>query len=229
MMRRALVLLSLMGVVATGCGGGVTVTETLSKTPRPKETVRAYFLRDGKVAPVERSIYARQPLWSALTGGPTDEERKLRFTTAFPDTWYANKLSRQGLAQLVYTLTQFNPAKPVQVGTKTYARADFENETPAILVESPLPFQHVQSPLRATGTANTFEATFNYDLADPDGKIIATHFVTATSGSGTRGTFDFTVPFTVGRSGLGELIVYERSAANGQRIHISEIPVYFEK
>ncbi len=108
-------------------------------------------------------------------------------------------------------------------------RADFEDETPIILVESPLPFQHVKSPLRATGTANTFEATFNYDLTDPDGKIIATHFVTATSGSGTRGTFDFTVPFTVDRSGLGELIVYELSAANGQRIHINEIPVYLEK
>jgi hypothetical protein len=106
-----------------------------------------------------------------------------------------------------------------------YTRADFEDETPSILVESPLPFQKVVSPLRATGTANTFEANFEYELADPDGKIIATHFVTATSGSGTRGTFDFTVPFAIARDGLGELIVYERSAKDGTRIHLIEIPI----
>ena len=90
-----------------------------------------------------------------------------------------------------------------------HAGADFEDETPIILVESPLPFEHVTSPLRVTGTANTFEATFNYDLVDSAGKVIATHFVTATSGSGTRGTFDFTVPYTVSKPGLGKLVVYE--------------------
>ena len=39
-----------------------------------------------------------------------------------------------------------------------YTRADFEDETPAILVESPLAFETVSNPIHATGTANTFEA-----------------------------------------------------------------------
>ena len=96
--------------------------------------------------------------------------------------------------------------------------------TPAILVESPLPFQAVSSPLRVTGTANTFEATFEYDLLDPAGKVLSHHFETATSGSGTRGTFDFTIRFEA-PNGLGKLVVYERSAKDGSRIHVSEIPL----
>ena len=82
----------------------------------------------------------------------------------------------------------------------------------------------MSSPLRVTGTADTFEATFDYDLLDPAGKVLSHHFVTATSGSGTRGTFDFTIPFEA-PNGLGKLVVYERSAADGSRIHQVEIPL----
>ena len=59
------------------------------------------------------------------------------------------------------------------------------------------------APLRLAGTANTFEATFEYDLLDPAGKVLKHDFVTATSGSGTRGTFDVTIPFEA-PNGLGE-------------------------
>jgi germination protein M len=131
---------------------------------------------------------------------------------------------RARTAELVYILSQFQPAKPVEVGGKRFTRADFEDLTPAILVESPLPFQAVSAPLRVTGTANTFEATFEYELLDPGGNVLARHFVTATSGSGTRGTFDFTVPFEA-PAGLGKLVVFERSAADGSRIHQVEIPL----
>jgi hypothetical protein len=54
--------------------------------------------------------------------------------------------------------------------------------------------------------------------------VISHHFVTATSGSGTRGTFDFTVPFEA-PNGLGKLVVFELSAADGSRIHQVEIPL----
>ena len=139
-----------------------------------------------------------------------------------------NPLSGAALAETVYTLTQFSNAASVTVNGKRYTRAAFEDYAPLILVESPLPFEIVHSPLRATGTANTFEATFNYDLVGPDGKVIAHHFVTATSGSGTRGTFDFTVPFTVSQRGQGKLVVYELSAKDGSRIHQVEIPLQLE-
>jgi hypothetical protein len=138
-------------------------------------------------------------------------------------------LSRAATAQVVYTLTQFSGTRTVEVNGKRYTRANFEDLTPAILVELPLPFETVRSPLHAAGSANTFEATFEYDLVDAGGKVLAHHFVTATSGSGTRGTFDVTIPFTVEKSGPGKLIVYESSAENGKRIHVVEIPLTLER
>ena len=114
----------------------------------------------------------------------------------------------------------------VDIQGNTLTRADFEDLTPAILVESPLAFEDVRSPLRVTGTANTFEATFSYELTDTDGLIVDENFVTATSGTGTRGTFDFTTePYTVPFDGVGALIVFERSAKDGSRINLVEIPL----
>jgi Immunoglobulin-like domain of bacterial spore germination len=230
-MRRLLFLVSLAALVA-GCGGKTvtvttteTVVSTVTTTTQGKTTVRIYLLRDGKVAPVSREVATTQraDLLRALSQGPTGAERQIGLTTAVPDT-PGEALSNEASAQTVYTLSQFAPTKPIDLDGKSYTRADFEDQTPAILVESPLPFRSVSAPLRVTGTANTFEATFEYDLLDPDGKVLSHNFVTATSGSGTRGTFDFTIPFEA-PNGLGKLVVYERSAADGSKTHAVEIPL----
>jgi hypothetical protein len=213
-------LVVLVGALAA-CGGTRTTTVTVTRTVSPElitAPVRIYFLRDGKVAPVERTLpVSRDSLLGALAAGPTARERALGLTGG------------SGVAQTVYTLSQFDPTRPVTVGGKQYTRGDLEDVTPAILVETPLPFQTVHGPqLHASGTANTFEATFQYELLDGSGKVLAHHFVTATSGTGTRGTFDFTVPFAVDRAGAGKLVVFENSAENGQRIHQVEIPLTLE-
>jgi Immunoglobulin-like domain of bacterial spore germination len=223
---RRLIPLAVLGLVAAGCGGSKTVTVTTTRTitvtttaPAAKVAARVYLLRDGKVAPVAREVPSTRPadLLAALAKGPTQQERSAGLTTADPTT-------RAGLAQAVYTLSQLAPGSPVDYRGRTYTRADFEAETPVILVESPLPFAAVSSPLRVTGTANTFEATFEYELLDPAARVLAKHFVTATSGSGTRGTFDFTIRFSA-PDGVGKLVVYESSAADGSRIHQVEIPL----
>lgn len=136
------------------------------------------------------------------------------------------QLVDEALAQVVYTLTQFPTVERVELQERFLRRADFEDYTPAILVESPLSFEEVSSPLRATVTANTFEATFSHEVTDTDGRIVAEDFVTATSGIGTRGTFEFkTDPFTVPFEGVGGLIVFELSAKDGSRINLVEIPL----
>jgi hypothetical protein len=179
-------------------------------------------LTDGPRADEQQALGLRTAVSpSTLFGDLTVKNGVASFTTASP-------LARSALAQVVYTLTQFPTVKAVETGGKRYTRADFEAETPQILVESPLPFETVTSPLKATGTANTFEATFEYDLFDPEARILKHNFVTATSGSGVRGTFEFTVPFEVDTAGLGKLVVYERSAANGQRINLVQIPIRLE-
>jgi hypothetical protein len=94
-----------------------------------------------------------------------------------------------------------------------------------VLVESPLAFGEASSPLTARGTANTFEATFSFEILDEDGEMLAGDFVTATSGTGTRGTFRFEQPFVVEEEQEGTLVVFELSAEDGSRMNEVEIPL----
>ena len=243
------VLVAAAALLLAGCGGDEEATPTDTDTTTvPAETteLRVYWLRDGKVWPALREIDQTTAIAQAaldeLLAGPTAEEgAELEFTTAIPEDTegvvasvedgvatveLSTDLPDEPLAQVVYTLTQFVTVESVDIQGNTLTRADFEDFTPAVLVESPLSFESVASPLRVTGTANTFEATFNYELADTDGLIVDENFVTATSGTGTRGTFDFTTaPFTVPFDGVGSLIVFELSAKDGSRINLVEIPL----
>jgi hypothetical protein len=102
---------------------------------------------------------------------------------------------------------------------------DYEDQTPVVLVESPLPFDEVSSPLVFNGTANTFEATFSFEIQDSEGEIIASDFATATSGTGTRGTFDVSQPFVVDEDTSGALVVFELSAEDGSRTREIDVPL----
>jgi len=246
---KSLLLLAAAMLLAAGCGGDEEATSTDTRTTTvPAETteLQVYWLRDGKVWPARREVGQTRAIAQAaldeLLAGPTEQEgADLEFTTAIPadiegvvasvedgvaTVELSADLPDEPLAQVVYTLTQFVTVESVDIQGNTLTRADFEDFTPAILVESPLPFEEVTSPLRVTGTANTFEATFSYELTDTDGLIVDENFVTATSGTGTRGTFDFTTkPYTVPFDGVGSLIVFERSAKDGSRINLVEIPL----
>jgi spore germination protein GerM len=149
------------------------------------------------------------------------------------------------LAQVVFTLTQFPSVQGVEfkldgdpidvlggegiIIDHPMSREDYEDLSPAILVESPTLGQTVGSPLRITGTANVFEAVFRINIVDWDGLIIADQTVMASSGTGTRGTFDVTIPFEVGRAGIGALIVFADSPKDGSQIDVVEIPLQLEK
>ena len=104
-------------------------------------------------------------------------------------------------------------------------RRDFERVAPAILVESPLRGRRVRPPLRVRGTANTFEATFLLEMLGPDRRRLARRVVTATSGTGTRGTFDVTLRFRAPRGTALELYAYEESARNGRPINRIRVPL----
>ncbi len=166
-------------------------------------------------------------LIEALLEGATATENSIGLTSAIPKGAQPIPIrpNRLELAQFTYTLSQSHPTAPVTIDGKRYTRADFEEQTPAILVENPLPFTRVSSPIHATGTANTFEATFQYELKDAAGKVLAKHFAMATSGSGERGTFDLKIPFAVTQEQPGTLTVYEDSAATGKRINEYAIPL----
>lgn len=145
------------------------------------------------------------------------------------------------LAQVVFTLTQFPTVgqvqfeldgRPVQVFggeglilDHPVGRANYEELQPPILVESPAFGDTVVSPLRVRGTANVFEARLHVQLIDADGQVLVDRAVTASSGTGTRGTFDVTLTFGAARSGPGTLVAYSLSPKDGSRINIVQVPV----
>ena len=246
---RGLALVVLGLVLLAGCAGddeGGTDTDTTT-TPVETATLSLYWLRDGKVWPAARQVgdvLFDELAVDALLRGPTDEEQdELGLSTALPEEVDdlevevedgvatvefegSDELSQEALAQIVYTETAYPGVDSVAIGGSTYTRADFEDVTPPVLVESPLSFEEVTSPIRAQGTANTFEATFQYEVLDPDGEVVAENFVTATSGTGTRGTFDFTTAdFEAPSEGDVTLVVFEHSAEDGSRMNEVEIPL----
>jgi hypothetical protein len=211
-----------------------TVTTAAATTTAPSRVpmaLRLYFLApDGKLVAVPREVAQTQAPGGAalheLLAPPDGTSTKVPDDLALTISGGSAKvtgatLDGAALAQAVYTLTSFPTVQSVNGKT----RADVEAFAPPILVEQPSPDATVTSPLHVTGTANTFEATFNYKLEDAAGKVLAKNFVTATSGSGTRGTFDFTVPFTVDAPQDGALRVFELSAEDGSVVHERAIPL----
>ena len=139
----------------------------------------------------------------------------------------------QRLAQVVYTLTRDPAVDSVRfevdgeslIRGQALTRDNFEALTPPILVESPAFGEAVSSPLTLSGTANTFEANFEYEVLSPEGDKLAGTFVTATCGTGCRGTFDEQVAFDAADLDEVRLIVFERSAEDGSRTKEVEIPL----
>jgi germination protein M len=248
---RALFVAVLSLFLVAGCNGGeeeALETDVPTPTVSTINEVRVYFLRAGTLEPalreVPRDTAQANAALERLFAGPTAAEVELGMTTALPDDVgpysllaapgqrpgavsmeFGSDLTRAARAQLVFTLTQFPLIEAVILGSETYRRADFEDLSPAILVESPLAFEEVPPPLHAFGTASTFEATFAYELLDAEGDVLDEDFVTATSGSGTRGRFQFVAPFEVDAEEEGSLVVFEQSGEDGSRINVVEIPL----
>jgi germination protein M len=221
-----------------------TTTETQTEPIIGATEVGVYFVRDGKLGFAQRSVGVTPLIATAtleeLLAGPTAEERDSGLTSDIPPNTkivslevedgqaivaLSNPLDRLGSLQVVHTLAQLETVERVQLGQEQFASADTEEALPAILVESPAPGATVASPLTIRGTANTFEATFMVELRPEQGKPLYQDFVTATSGNGTRGTFEKTIDFVADRERSGTLVVYESSAEDGSVVNEVEIPV----
>ncbi|MGR3867452.1 GerMN domain-containing protein [Streptomyces graminifolii] len=148
---------------------------------------------------------------------------------------------RERIAQVVFTVTRFPTVHKVGfeldgkavtsfgragvVLNGPVGRADFEDRAPAVLVESPMIGDTARSPLRVWGSANTFDARFRLRVTDSTGRTAADVVVKATSGTGTRGTFDVTIPCEAGRSGPGLLAAYVLSAKDGRAVTVDTVPL----
>ena len=250
------VLLLAAALLAAGCDGEdddvATTTQPTEATKVAVYLVRddevAGVRRDVEAAP---TVAARAAL-TELLDGPTAEERADGYGTAIADSVSLRDLeladgvatvdlsglaagtepARLGAAQIVHTLTRLPGIVRVAMQEEGDAvgppvdRSQFEEAAPAILIESPLPGDRVSSPLRISGTSNVFEATFQLEVLADDGSRLARRFVTATSGSGERGTFEVTVP--VEQEGSARIVAWEDSAKDGSRINQVEVPITVE-
>jgi germination protein M len=146
------------------------------------------------------------------------------------------------LGQVVYTLTQFPTVqsvlfeiqgRPVTVFSSEgvlldgpVGRDDYEDLLPAIFVDHPAYGASLDNPARLTGSANVFEASFIVTLLDGEGETIAETPAMATCGTGCRGTFDVTLPYTVAEAEWGSLVVWAGSAMDGSPEWVREYPVW---
>jgi germination protein M len=232
-------------------------------------SVLVYLVRGEEIAAASRDIYGSPEVATGalneLLTGITPYEHDLGFHTEIPDETRLQGISIQDdgtaivdlspdfeagggsfsmqmrVAQIVFTVTQFNTVDQVQLrigGEDVEAiggegimvdhpltREDFEDLSPAILLESPTPGQEVRSPIQLQGTSNVFEATMQIEIIDAAGEVVYRDFATATSGTGTRGTFDVSVDVDITTEGFGTIVMFESSARDGSRINIVEIPV----
>jgi hypothetical protein len=145
------------------------------------------------------------------------------------------------LAQVVYTITQFETVRSVLFRidggvvkafgshgillNRPQTRRGYQVLLPAILVESPTIGQRVDNPVTVSGTANVFEATVSLRILNARGKEIARTFTTATCGTGCRGDYSVSVAYQVDREQPGVIEVFESSAEDGRPINVVRIPV----
>jgi hypothetical protein len=146
------------------------------------------------------------------------------------------------LAQIVYTLTQYSTVRSVvfQIEGLTVTvfgsdgivldgpvgRADYTDQLPAIFVDRPAYGAALSNPGDVRGSADVFEATFRVAILDGSGASIADRQVTASCGTGCRGTFAVSLPYTVTKAQWGTLRVYDRSAKDGTPENTRDYPVW---
>ncbi len=135
-------------------------------------------------------------------------------------------------AQVTYTLTQFPTVKSVafqiegvQLGDPV-TRATYAALLPDIWVDRPAFNAAIGNPAHVTGNANVFEATFRMSILDASGKVIADVQVMATCGTGCRGTFDTSIPYSVSKGQYGILRAYNPSAKDGTPESIRDYRVW---
>lgn len=143
------------------------------------------------------------------------------------------------VAQVVFTLTKHPAVKEVRFEvdgkpvsalgdsglsiTKPQTRADWEEFSPEVLVESPVLGDTVSSPLTITGSARVPASRFKLAIAGADGFQVVSATTTATAEVGVRGDFERTLEFEL-PAGAGT-VVTSYAAPGGTRVPSMEVPV----
>jgi hypothetical protein len=147
------------------------------------------------------------------------------------------------LAQVVYTLTEFDSVRRVRfaldgeavdvfsgegiVLEQPVTRKDYEELLPPIVVEWPPLFgRRVSSPIEISGTATVFEANVTGRVLDRNGDELVSRFTTATCGTGCRGRFSIELPYQSAVDQPGTVVLSDDDAdGDGRPSFEVRIPV----
>ena len=235
MIRPRLTVFAASAFLLAGCGHTSSTPPTGTTAPAGQRiALKVYFYKGNALVPVTIHVPATRAVATAALGallaGPP-----AGFRTAIPagaqleslavsNGVASPKLSAHSLAhdaegQIVYTLTQFTTVTSVD-GTNRNDFADLTTLAP-IFIGSPVRGASVSSPVHVSGTADVFEGTIAYQVWS-GGRKLRTGFLTASAGTGTRGTWAATFDLPPGPA---KLVFYEPSAENGRPLHETELDV----
>lgn len=145
------------------------------------------------------------------------------------------------VAQVVFTLTRepdvkrvvfmMNGAPIAALGgeglilEKPQTRADWEDFSPTILIESPVLGDTIESPVTITGTANVFEARFQISIRNSENASVIDQAVQAASGTGTRGAFMTEPAFEQPSGTKATIVAWYASPKDGAPVEVVRVPV----
>ena len=233
MSKRALIIIALSGAVA-GCGGSNDASTTLPTTTSPSTTtatttapapapitVTVFRVRDGHlVAGAARVQGTRAVAAASLTALGLAAPISISNGTA---TVERDDATREQVAEMVYTLTQYPTIQRVDVAGKTgLTRADVAEFVPPILVERPAAGATTGKTIAVSGSASVYEATVVLELRQA-GKVVQKKVVTAAEGAPGRGPFSGTL--VAPASGHYVVAAYSPSAMDGSPQHEQDVPV----
>jgi germination protein M len=227
-------------------GGLVPVERGVSQLEPAGSTERA-ALEALLAGPSEGELAASPALFTVMPEGTrllglelgTGGVATVDLSSEFESAGSANAKGR--LAQVVFTLTQFPTITDVHLriaGTPITVfsdaqlpldppvdRSDYADQLPVIFLDRPAWGAALGNPAHLTGLADAFEGQFLVRILDAGGHSIADRSVMASCGTGCRGTFDETLPYSVTVAGPGRVQAYELSEVDGSIVNLTDYPV----
>ncbi len=139
------------------------------------------------------------------------------------------------LAQIVYTLTAYSNITKVAIQVSkapltTFAGVDLSAPVgrsqvtaalPDVLLESPAVGSTVTGSSLSLSGLNSFVGTYDVQLVDASGKLLAATTNSAISGA----TFAQTLPVRASSPNTGTLRIYARPSAPGQPVQVTSFPI----
>ncbi|HEX5250036.1 MAG TPA: Gmad2 immunoglobulin-like domain-containing protein [Gaiellales bacterium] len=170
----------------------------------------------------------------AISNGTATIDVTRAFAMAAPATTI-----RQRLAQLTYTATQFATVKRVRLRVggvvahsiagapvpQPAARRDFLRRLPAILVSRPAIGARVPATVTVAGSADVFEAALTVRVINARGRLLARRHILASCGTGCRGRYSVSIPYTVVRRQPGTIVIFDSGGGSVAHPHVVRVPV----